>query len=114
MIKYQTIILAAVLLLPLVLCCGDPNCKSCPTNTNVCESCKIGYYLNNTCSPCSSKVNLCSACAYNESSATVACTKCANRYAVNTSSNTCEYCDNALPFCDKCELNGNNFVCKEC
>ena len=113
MIKYQTLILAAALLLPLVLCCGDPNCKSCPTNTNICESCKIGYSSTALAPLLVKGTPLLSMCLQRVFGY-VACTKRANTYAVNTAVTLVSAVVLRFPFCDKCKLNGNNFVCKEC
>ena len=112
MIKYQTLILAAALLLP---------CSAAETQTaNPAQRTQRSASRAKSTTPqqhllpCSQKVPLCSACAYNESSATVACTKRANTYAVNTAVTLVSAVVLRFPFCDKCKLNGNNFVCKEC
>lgn len=111
--------LAAVAILFITIqTCSDPNCKSCPTNTNVCEACKTGYYLNATCSPCSSQVQDCSVCLYDGPSASVKCTKCANTFALNVSSATqCVNCLPSMPLCNKCAVDASNsskLVCSEC
>ena len=110
-----TTIITISLLAVLGLSCADPNCKSCPTNFNLCESCKVGYYFNETCSPCGPVIDSCTVCSFVDNA--VKCSKCSNGFAVNTSSNVCSYCLEAMPNCGKCAVDSQNsskLVCTEC
>ncbi|EAR90268.2 zinc finger lsd1 subclass family protein (macronuclear) [Tetrahymena thermophila SB210] len=81
----------------------DSNCDSCSSNSTKCQSCQIGYYLNNS--------NVCIQCSQNclQCSSASACLKCAfgtfleNGSCKSSCSNPNSYQDKSLNQCVLCD-----------
>ena len=91
----------------LCITCADPNCISCPSNTNICAQCKTnGYYLTSskTCATCQSNClqcsdgNSCSECSsgYFYLASTKTCvSSCPSKYRANSATKTCDPCSDS-------------------